>query len=263
MPSHENIDEITIKTAKMELELRDFVQTIRQKDDWLTWFGLFLSLGSTLFLTDFKSVPGLDANVIASIYGILTFASLCMTIKSIYTSIRIRGKDNVAYMMDVLMSKSQTPYEFRLLYVIKRGPIESAKILVFKDQIWNCYVLPHCKDDHPFSEKVARIKLSQYLGISPEKIMIDFFDTRLDKISHKYSEYHKREGVYYFKFCYVYMKNVPQTFTQDSFEVDGREFLWMTCQSLEEDDNTRLKNSDVIRHIRDNSLDFLTQIDSF
>lgn len=262
MPSHEKVEEITIKTAKLELELKNFITDIKQKDDWLAWFGVFVSLGSTFLFTDFKPVAGLEENIVRDIYGFITFLSGVMMIKSIILSIQVRGKDSIDYIMDIILTKSLIPYELRLLYILKRGTNENPKILVFQDELYECYMLPHCKNEAPYSEKIAKRKLAEYLGIPTNLIDIDYYDTQLDKVSKKYSEYHKRDTIYYFSFCYVRIRNAPQKFLQDNFEVEGRKFAWLSCQKLDHDENTRKKNGDVIRYISDNCSDFLYRQDS-
>lgn len=262
MPSHKSIDEITIKTAKLELELKKFFIDIKKKDDWLAWLGVFVSLCSTLLFTEFKSVIGVEPSKVRIIYGFFTFLSGIMLINSVITSVRIKGKDSLNYIMDVLLMNSITPYEFRLLYILKMGDNENAKILVFQDELYDCYMLPHCKNEALHSEEITKQKLAEYLGIPKELIKITYYDTRLDKISKKYSEYHRKDTIYYFSFCYVKIRNAPQKIMQSSFEVEGRKFEWMSCQMLNQDENTRKKNSDVIRHIDDNYSEFLCMKDS-
>lgn len=262
MPSHEKIEEITIKTAKLELELKNFMQDIKRKDDWLAWLGVFVSLGSTFLFTDFKAVGEVGGDIIQHIYGFITLLSGIMMIKSIIISIRVKGKDSIDYIMDIILSKSITPCESRLLYILKRGVDENAKILVFWDELYECYMLPHCKYEALCSEKLVKRKLAEYLGISANLVDINYYDKHLDKVSKKYSEYHKRDTIYYFSFCYVLIHNTPQKFLGDNFEVDGRKFVWLSCQMLDHDANTRKKNSDVIRHISDNCSEFLYKKDS-
>lgn len=262
MPSHENIEEISIKTARLELILKSYISDIKRKDDWLAWLGVFVSLVSTFLFTDFNAVAGIDKSTIQYIYGFITFLSGFAMVKAIIARFRIKGKDSLDYLMDLILAKSLTPYELRLLFVLKKGSNENSKILVFWDELYECYMLPHCKNEAPYSEKMAKRKIAENLGLSMDMIDIDYYDTQLDKVSKKYSKYHKRNTIYYFSFCYVKIRNAPKEFYQESFEVDGRKFSWLSCQMLDHHENTRKKNSDVIRHISDNCSAFLYRKDS-
>lgn len=263
LPSHEKVDEITIKTAKLELLIKDFLEGIRKKSDWLSWLGIFLSLLTTYILTDFKTIGGISKEIIEQAYGFATLLSLLMVLKCILAYIKVRKKGSVDYIMDTILAESVTPYEFRLLYILKRGKDEHARILVFWDELYGCYMLPHYHNETTYSEKKARKKLAEYLGISADMVSVEYYDSRLDKFSRKYSEYHKRETIYYFTFCYVWIHNAPDKLKQESFMVDNRQFKWLSCQALDQDEGTRKKNSDVIRHISDNSSEFLYNKDSF
>lgn len=256
-PSHENVDEITIQTDKLKLELKDFIDEIEGKGDWLGWLGVFVSLGSTLFFTNFQPILSLSSDTVKSIYFFSTVVSGGMFLKSAFMRFRIRGKNNINYIMDQILMKSTTAYEFRVLYIIKRGYERNYRILVFRDTLYDCFMLPHNLNVKDYSEVVLKRKLSEYLNIPSTFFNICFFGNEYNKITKKYSEFHKRDTLYNFTFCFVRIKNPPEYIYQDTFTINGLEFAWMSYGKLEQDENTRVKNGDVIRHIDDHCEDMI------
>lgn len=256
LPSHKHVGEVHIKTAEMNLLLSNFVNDVKQKNDWLAWMGIFVSLLSTILFTEFKPVGGFSADTVRIIYGSLTLLTFGKTLHSIYRCLQINRKDSVDYIMDRILENSQTPYEFRLLYILERSREVPPRILVFWDELYGCYMLPHHKNDKSNTVKEVKDGLGEYLGIPSDRISIEFYPDQLDKVSKKYSEYHQKTTLYYFSFCSARIQDMPQEFLQDSFEFEGYRFAWMSCQMLDHDEGTANKNRDVIRHISDNSQDF-------
>lgn len=262
---YKRIDELTIKTDRIEILLKDFISDLKKRDDWVAWFGILITLLSTFFFSDFKGIGSVDADSVRMIYGSITIICTVMFIKSVITRISINGKDSVEYIIDKILSESKTPYEFRLLYVIKRGSVENAKILVFYDELYKCYMLPHARTEEiNASEELAKIKISEYIQIPSKAIRINHYRQNLEKISKKFSEYHGLETVYNFSFCNIVFNTtlLPAYIKDTEFVVNGRTFKWMSLAELDHDENTRKKNGDVIRFIEDNTVEFFSVNDS-
>ena len=262
---YKRIDELTIKTDRLELLLKDFTEKIKKKDDWIAWLGILVSLCPTYFFSEFKDIAFLKATDVKMVYGTIIILCSIMLIKSIFTRVKIWGKDNVEYIVDTILAESKTPYEFRLLYIIKRGLMENAKILVFYDKLYECYMLPHIKNEAiSISDQLIKIKMSEYIQVPVSAIRIKHYNN-LEKISEKFSEYHARKTVYNFSFCSVIINStsVPTYLRQHEFDVNGRTFKWMSLSELDQHDNTRQKNGDVVRFIQDNTAEFFSVPNAF
>lgn len=47
------------------------------------------------------------------------------------------------------------------------------------------------------------------------------------------------------------IRNYPEEMRKDSFQCDGKEYSWMTLDELEQDDNVRKKNSDILNYVKE------------
>ena len=47
------------------------------------------------------------------------------------------------------------------------------------------------------------------------------------------------------------IRNYPEGMRKDSFQCDGKEYSWMTLDELEQDDNVRKKNSDILNYVKE------------
>lgn len=82
--SNVSSDEIQITEDKLKLKLEHFVSDIKRINEWLAWFGLFLSTLFTLVTSDFHDFWGISSTFFQNVCLIVCLGAFAMTCHKIY-----------------------------------------------------------------------------------------------------------------------------------------------------------------------------------
>lgn len=119
------------------------------------------------------------------------------------------------------------------------------KYLVYDDKRWGCKLFPNYHTTENLDDNIENIRkhLSLDLKVPIEGIrgVFDFEEKHT-----KYSESHKEERLYLHDF-YTF---VVDGLKPGDFEIDGREYFWLSLSEMEADENILKKNGDVIDFVK-------------
>jgi hypothetical protein len=256
----EQNERILLDISTLRLGFHKLANNIKQSRDWMTMLGLTVSLGATLFASDFKSVFGLSSENVQAIFIISTFISGVLTVSFLIRCFILYPHTKEDSIIDFFRENSKIPVEYRVLFIIKSNQIKDIDtLLFFKDEIWNCFFLPNLKTEAIIKTEEIINKVSVMLNIEKANIMVDLYDIAYDKTSEKYSAFHKCTALYYSKFCYIKIRNPPLVMKNQEFIIQNRKFKWMTTAEILNDPQEKLLNSDIIRHLEDFNEEFFIQ----
>lgn len=123
----------------------------------------------------------------------------------------------------------------------------SNRFLVYDDKRWGCKLFLNYKDNFN-NEDFIKKHLSGDLKIELEDIKLSYLGQRIHE---KYSESAKKRKVYCHKFYIADIKKFPDKIKQDSFEIDGKGYQWLSMPELETNKDVQKKNYDIVRFVKE------------
>jgi hypothetical protein len=255
-----NNDLILVRVAQLRLILNDFIARHEKASSWTSFAGGAAALWLNLIVSDFspqKVKFFLNGEQWQVVYII---SAAFMTFKAFIGLWSHVNRPNVRHLINDIQAASENATETRAIVILKQiFDDHQYRVLVYKDVVWDCYLLPHTNIIENMVRDLNDPGLLQMsaaiLSVEPGNIQ-SYYLSELDLESRKYSEFHMVQTKYRFEFHNVCLKRGvarPAVADQMHFEQAGREFRWMTLSELEAHEPTRKKNIDVIRHIFDHS----------
>lgn len=180
--------------------------------------------------------------------NIESVARLVFLVMAVYTLARSLWRwhkavtDNFTKDMLVEEIKGLDMKERRSSIIAIRNRDNPRKLLVYYDPEWGYIVFPNYSTVDYANESSIREKLSRDLDIPEHDIAVSFADSSNER---KYATAHKEERSYEY---YFYSGMIDDLCTED-FEIDGREYRWMTTQELLADPETREHNRYIVEHV--------------
>jgi len=244
---------ITIQYDRLVFILHKFIAATKQ-GDWLAPLGIASSLLATLIVSDFKNWAGLSGEQWQAITIMALLASIIWLGYAIRASLKVPKLENL---LTEIMENSEITREHRALFVLKvLSPDNLYRILVYRDILWDCYLMPHAKIKDEIIDQGDYTSLLSFiantLALPAKSVQISYLDDG-DLRSYKHSEFYRQDTTYVFNFFAVYISDVNQAkkLIKPNFEIAGKKFLWLTLDEMEGDSNTAKRNIDVTRHLRD------------
>jgi TIR domain len=140
----------------------------------------------------------------------------------------------------------------RALFVIRGQDTEGGdRILVYKDRVWDCLLLPNqavegrqleAQDDSYLCDR-----LSRFLGLEPGAVHATHLEHH-DLRSRKYSQSRKRLTTYDF-YLFATRCEGDGALCALTFTVGATEYCWLTLEELQSSQNAD-RNQDVFGHLR-------------
>ena len=122
------------------------------------------------------------------------------------------------------------------------------RFLVYDEPKWNCKLFLNYKTNQN-NEKFIIDHISHELKIKSEDISIEYMS---QKIHEKYSQNHKEMRVYCHRLYQVTLKTFPNIMQDNSFEIDGVQYYWMSISEMERDSRIREVNQDIVDFVKEN-----------
>ena len=208
------------------------------------------SLSATSFLIsvilatyeDFLGIPGIVLKTLFVILG------LFFTGKSIVDIISSK-KNNYTYedLLSDINKLNEIAHNHSIVLIKDSFQRFPNRFLVYEDKRWECKLFLNYKEN-PNNEEFIKNHLSGDLKIELDDISLSYLGQRIHE---KYSESAKEEKVYCHKFYTANIKHFPDKITQDSFEIDGKKYRWMTIIELEMDEEVQKKNRDILEFVKE------------
>lgn len=125
------------------------------------------------------------------------------------------------------------------------------QFLLYYDERWDCKFFPNYKtveNDDELNKENIRKRLSNALKIDKNNISVEFKEQRIQR---KFSVSNQRYKVYDHKLYYVEISEFTDNIKQHEFKIDGTKYFWMSIKEMENDENIKQKNSDVVGFVKE------------
>lgn len=262
----ETPESFSISSDALRLVLVKYVAAQDRAMRWTGYSGLALSLWASLIVTDFsfKSTRfGLTGSQWQTLFVIAAGLS---TIRAVVGFAGFLQRPSIDSLITDILSRAEVAQEYRAICILKyRGTDHEYRILVYRDALWDCYLLPHYNMSNVVIKELDDPNLRDFIGgeigVTPDQITIERV-AGADLRSRKHSEFWRQGTIYRFAFFIVELAkstSPPSYLLERTFMHNGREFSWLTLSEMEADPNTRNRNLDVTRHISDRATQLLRQ----
>ena len=235
---------IMIDDVKLHLLLEQKKEFIGKNVVWDSLLSAISFLVSVLLASyeDFLGIPGIIFKTIFVLLGVFFTAK---SLKDIYDS----KKNNYSYedLLRDINKLNEIAHGHSIVLVKDTFRKFPNRFLVYDDKRWECLLFLKYKQN-PDIESFIRNRISSELKIEPQDMDLSYLGQRIHE---KYSESAKKNKVYCHRFYMASIRNYPEEMRKDSFQCDGKEYRWMTLDELEQDDNVRKKNSDILNYVKE------------
>lgn len=223
------------------------------KSNWLAALGILLTLLYNYLTTTFDAKLGLQGQHWEAITGIGILFSLAWFVTAIW---RLRSAQPFDDFFYELYEVSLTKKNRRIVFLFKgRDNNNVLKVLAYRDPVWGCYLLPNIRrhNSGQLDLDLATQLCDLFGGQRATYKAINLSD--FERISYKTSLRHNQHTMYVFDFFLVEVgAKGREEFSKPKFKSSelGYEYVWLSIEELENDEATRLKNGDVIDHLKEN-----------
>ncbi len=259
---------ITINRSDLKLYIKEYDEVQDAKKSWHLPLTVLISLLIALTTTSFQpsvTIPILNHPIQMpdGMSAVLWCATIVFTIWTVLAIFKSAKAENP---LELLLRKIDTSIlnkpDRTSIFIIKRDAHSKIELLVEKKGSWACYFLPYVKQvaltEYTNNQKEGTTKsLGDKLGIDAKNIKIDLLQEFNFK-SEKFDPPQKVVKEYHFEVFHV--KITGSGLQGDVFNVGDRVYHWKTLNELEEDQNTKRNNKDILNHLRDNYNDLVLNV---
>lgn len=180
--------------------------------------------------------------------GIVLLISIILMVRGVFLVYRDKKYTYKDLYMEI-KNQNQIKHPFSIIAIKDEFQKYPGHFLVYYDNRWKCWLFPNYHTQENISDNEIRIKegLSQELHIDVSDIQIDYKDTILHK---KFSHSDQCEKWYEHIIYQAHISNFPKTEQSSNFEINGRQFCWMSLAELERDQTIMEKNSDIVSFVK-------------
>lgn len=148
-----------------------------------------------------------------------------------------------------IKNQNKIKHPFSIIAIKDEFQTYPGRFLVYYDNRWKCrlFLNYHTQESLPENEARIKIELSQDLHLNVSDIQIDYKDTILHK---KFSHSDQCEKWYEYTIYQAHISNFPEAEQISSFEINGRQYYWMSLSEMERDQTIMEKNSDIVSYVK-------------
>lgn len=148
-----------------------------------------------------------------------------------------------------IKNQNQIKHPFSIIAIKDEFQKYPGRFLVYYDSRWKCRLFLNYHTQEILSENESKIKeeLSRDLHVEVSDIQINYKDKILHK---KYSQSDQCEKWYEHIIYQAHISHFPAAEQNSTFEINGRQYYWMSLAEMERDQTIMEKNSDVVSFIK-------------
>jgi hypothetical protein len=237
---------LLIDNLKLKLLLEKRREYVGNKLDGLDTFlaGLFFLL--SLLCSEYHNIGMIDGLVIK------TLAFVIGTSATIYGFVKIISSHTKKYNHEILYSDienlNEITHPFSIVAVKDTFNQFPNRFLLYYDKTWECWFFFSFKTSDVSDEDNIKIRLSNLLHIESKFITTQYISARIQP---KHSLRDNIDKVYLHRLYRADVTSFPELCKEDSFEIDGVKFRWMSIPDMEDDVRIMEVNKDVVSMVKD------------
>ena len=133
-----------------------------------------------------------------------------------------------------IKNQNKIKHPFSIIAIKDEFQKYPGRFLVYYDNRWKCrlFLNYHTQENPPENESSIKKELSQDLHVDVADIRIDYKKTILHK---KFSHSDQCEKWYEHIIYQAHISNFPEAEQISSFEINGRQYYWMSLAEMERD----------------------------
>lgn len=248
--SRNYVDVISISRDRLQLLIHKFSEKIENKIFWITPLGVSISLFCTLLVSEFRDkfgITGVEWRLIA-IISCVGFAM--WAVWTIFRSARRQTLEE--FMEEIAASSLAPPRHYGLPIFWAKDERDTNYMLVYFDPTWDCYLCPYVSlhSDQTDPEDVSEPAADRF-GLPKQALRAN------ELVGHVISSQKKSEAshnITNYRFAFYLMKvanDFQDLFLEREFEVQGRQYCWLTIEQVLAHTRSVERNGEVFRYVRD------------
>lgn len=252
-------DVVVIATDKLELILERNERHLRARRDWPTPLSICVALWLVWPISDFKDSFGVSA---AQWQAIVALCALVATAWfAVVLTRALRSPSRTDLIAQICAESDRLEDQRGLYFLHSTDGSGSDKILVYYDDLWGCYLLPHVNVQawdlaNTSNQGELALYASRLLAVPSDSVRVTVLKNQ-SLHSIKYSEFYRQEREYNFEFIHVAINPpIREDIFDEKFTAGGREFTWKSLAELLADPSTSSKNGDVLHHFESHYAEF-------
>jgi hypothetical protein len=258
-PAEAEPETLSISYDKLKLILVGYLQSVEKANNWISYAAAALSLWGSIIISNFPTIRHKFGLTGSEWQVIFIVVAAWASIRALYGFAIYLRRPRLKNLQSEILASAEIAREFRAICLLKvKGSDHDHRILVYRDPLWDCYLLPHYNMLETTIQEIDDPNLCGYvagmLGISASGVSSNYI-SGAELRSRKHSEFWRQGTVYKFSFYVIKLEDnaLPTYVKQRSFVHNGRRFEWLTISEMEADPNTRNRNLDMTRHLSDHS----------
>ena len=225
--------------AKLLLETnRDNIGCSNRENIEMLISGIMFIVSNVFADYNIKHIPDIAIKIICAIvggYSVLRGGYLLMN--------NIKSNYNHHDLYNDLKKLDKITHPFSIVAIKDTFNKYPNRFLLYYDARWDCdFFFSFRTVDNNNTENIIK-KLSAELQLDEQYIKVDY---KTQEIQSKFSESDKIQKTYEHKLYCAEISHFSKQHKQDSFEINGKKFKWMTIEQMEQDENIKKKNLDVV-----------------
>lgn len=224
--------------------LKSNAEKIGNQNGWEPFITAFVFFVSSLF-ADYQTWWIFPAKLLKSL--VLIIACILM-FRGFYLAFKNKKYTYKDLYMEI-KNQNKIKHPFSIIAIKDDFQTFPGHFLVYYDNRWKCRLFLNYPTQENLPENETRIKreLSQDLHVDVSDIQIDYKDTILHK---KFSHSDQCEKWYEHIIYQAHISNFPKEVQSSTFEINGRQYFWMSLAEMERDQAIMEKNSDIVSYIK-------------
>lgn len=205
----------------------------------------FLLSAFTATYTDVLGIPGMVIKTVFCTIGVMYGVKI---MKDVITM--SKNKYNHEILMKDIVNLNRIQHNHSLIAIQDTFSGKKDRFRVYYDERWDCKLFLNYKTEDKNNEDVIIDRLAADLELDKRKISCTYITSRVQE---KYSVSHEENRMYNHRLYEVSLTKYPEKMKTDDFSVNGKHYYWMTIKDMEEDENVRKKNLEVVDFVKENT----------
>lgn len=230
---------------KLLLEKRKAYIGTAKDGIWETIFASVTFLFSLLY-TECSDIGFVKGDVIKFAFLLFTFAFLGRGMSSM-----IRKKDYSAEKLyDEVVNLNRIEHPFSIIGVKDSYNEFSNRYLLYYDTRWKCFLFPNIRTSENDSKNEENMiyDISNSLKIKTGQLSVKKVG---EKIHQKYSVSDEKMKWYHHTFYEVNVQIFPEEVKKPQFNIDGKNYCWMSIAEMENNSRIQEVNSDIVSMVKE------------